>query len=209
MSLNLKVCGMRDAANIMAVAAQRPQYMGFIYYEKSPRYVGADFHLPDDFPAAIQRVGVFVNAAVSTMVETAQRHGLHYLQLHGHESVEVVKAVQAAGIKVIKVFSVDETFDFATTTPYEPYVDYFLFDTKGRYYGGNAATFDWQVLERYSQRIPFFLSGGLTPENVADTQTLQHMNLYALDVNSGVEAAPGVKDIRKIEQLQQVLQTLM
>jgi len=199
--LQLKVCGMRDADNILQVAALRPAYMGFIFYEKSPRFVGESFVLPADFPTDIKKVGVFVNAPAETMLTTAARVGLDALQLHGHESVEVCRQVKAAGLEVIKVFSVDDDFDFAGTQPYRAVADYFLFDTKGKLYGGNAQTFDWSVLGRYDQQVPFFLSGGLTPANVADALLLEGLNVYALDVNSGVETAPGKKDIGLIQEL--------
>jgi phosphoribosylanthranilate isomerase len=192
---------MRDADNILAVAALRPAYMGFIFYEKSPRFVGQSFVLPVGFPAEIKTVGVFVNASAETMLATAARIGLDALQLHGHESVEVCRQVKAAGLEVIKVFSVDDDFDFAGTQPYREVADYFLFDTKGKYYGGNAQAFDWSVLRRYDQQVPFFLSGGLTPANVAGAITLEDVNLYALDVNSGVETAPGKKDIGLLQEL--------
>lgn len=200
-TLQLKVCGMRDADNILQVAALRPAYMGFIFYDKSPRFVGESFVLPAGFPADIKKVGVFVNASAETMLATAARVGLDALQLHGHESVEVCRAVRAAGLEVIKVFSVDDAFDFTSTEPFRTVADYFLFDTKGKYYGGNAQAFDWSVLRRYDQQVPFFLSGGLTPANVAGALALEGANLYALDVNSGVETAPGKKDIGLLHEL--------
>lgn len=192
---------MRDADNILQVAALCPAYMGFIFYEKSPRFVGEGFVLPAGFPAEIKKVGVFVNATAETMLATAARVGLNALQLHGHESVEVCRQVRAAGLEVIKVFSVGDDFDFTSTGPYREAADYFLFDTKGKLYGGNAQTFDWSVLRRYDQQVPFFLSGGLTPANVGAALALEGLNLYALDVNSGVETAPGQKDIGLIQEL--------
>jgi phosphoribosylanthranilate isomerase len=199
--VQLKVCGMREAENILAVAALRPAYMGFIFFEKSPRFVGASFVLPAGFPAGIKKVGVFVNASAETMLATAARVGLDAVQLHGDEPVAVCGQLKAAGLEVIKVFSVDDDFDFAVTQPYRDVADYFLFDTKGKYYGGNAKTFDWSVLRRYDQQVPFFLSGGLTPANAAEALALEGLNLYALDVNSGVETAPGQKDIGLIQAL--------
>jgi phosphoribosylanthranilate isomerase len=76
-----------------------------------------------------------------------------------------------------------------------------LFDTKGKYYGGNAQAFDWTVLNRYDQQVPFFLSGGITPDNVANIAALKNMNLHALDVNSGVEITPALKSIDKLNTL--------
>ncbi len=201
MEVKLKVCGMRDAENLLSVAALRPDYMGFIFYQKSPRFVGEDFQVPKSFPADIKKVGVFVNETPEKMLAIARMLQLDYLQLHGNESVEVCATIRQAGIGVIKVFSVGDDFDFAVTKPYQSSVDFFLFDTKGKYYGGNAQVFDWTVLNRYDQQIPFFLSGGITPDNVINIASLRIMNLHALDVNSGVEIQPALKSVEKLNTL--------
>ncbi len=201
MEVKLKVCGMRDAENVLGVAALQPDYMGFIFYQKSPRFVGEDFQVPESFPVEIKKVGVFVNETPEKMLALARTLQLDYLQLHGNESVEVCAVIKQAGIGAIKVFSVDDDFDFAVTKPYQSAVDFFLFDTKGKYYGGNAQAFDWSVLQRYDQQIPFFLSGGITPDNVTNIAALKNMNLHALDVNSGVEVQPALKSIEKLNTL--------
>lgn len=198
--LKIKICGMRNPENIQDVAALHPDYLGFIFYAPSPRFVGADYVIPP-LDSSIKRVGVFVNETANVIIETVHRVKLDAVQLHGTESPEVCRAVKAAGIEVIKAFSVDDTFDFDKTIPYEKVVDFFLFDTKGKYYGGNAVPFDWRVLDQYSQRIPFFLSGGISPDNVAGIEKLKHLNMYALDINSGVEDAPAKKNINKIIQI--------
>jgi phosphoribosylanthranilate isomerase len=199
--LPVKICGMRDAENIRQVASLKPDYLGFIFYTESPRFVGDDFRLPEDLPASIRKVGVFVNETADNILSRAKAVGLDCIQLHGNESVEQCNILRGAGLTLIKVFSVSYGFDFNVTKPYIPAVDYFLFDTKGKYYGGNANTFDWEILKRYDQEIPFFLSGGLSPENVGDVGSMEGMNLYALDLNSGVEVSPGLKSIEKIETL--------
>lgn len=186
---------MKDAQNILDVATLQPDFMGFIFYKKSPRYVGDDFEIPSGFPSSILRVGVFVNEESEKVIALSKKHKLDYLQLHGNESVEQVKELNDFGLKIIKVFSVDDDFDFSTTKGYQPYCEYFLFDTKGKYYGGNAKTFDWELLKKYDQHVPFFLSGGVNIENMDGINELQGMNLFALDVNSGVEISPGVKDV--------------
>ncbi len=192
---------MRDAENILAVAELQPDFMGFIFYEKSPRYVGSGFKIPEKFPSAISRVGVFVNEEIERIIALAKEHDLDYLQLHGDESVDQVKWLYDLNFKIIKVFSVDEEFDFSITKDYQPYCMYFLFDTKGKYYGGNATAFDWSVLKKYNQEVPFFLSGGINPENVMQISGYKDFNLLALDVNSGVEVSPGVKNLESIKQL--------
>lgn len=205
--VKLKVCGMRDHDNIMAVAALQPDYMGFIFYEKSPRFVGAEFTLPHDFPAHISRIGVFVNAPTAMIQVQAKKLALHYVQLHGVETPEQVRELKETGIKVVKVFSVDDAFDFASVIPYEGLADFFLFDTKGKFYGGNASTFNWNILRNYNQKVPFFLSGGISPENVEAIALLQDMNLHSLDVNSGVETAPGIKNTKLVHAILQQIES--
>jgi phosphoribosylanthranilate isomerase len=209
MKLRLKVCGMRDQENILSVASLSPDYMGFIFYSKSPRYVGEEFATPVAFPHSIKRVGVFVDENIDRLQEIVLRHDLDYVQLHGQESVELCKEMKLSGIGVIKVFSIDRDFDFAETLPFKPYVDFFLFDTKGKYRGGNAVAFDWKVLENYDQDVPFFLSGGISIENVQGIKSLSQMNLHALDVNSGVEVSAGLKDINKIERIKLQMKDIM
>lgn len=200
-SISLKICGMRDPKNILDVASMHPEYMGFIFYNKSPRFVGSDFSIPVGFPKTIKKVGVFVNEKVEIVNAFSIKHKLDYVQLHGHESVTECAKLMQAGIGIIKVFSVDTDFDFKATVAFEDYVDYFLFDTKGKFYGGNAATFDWDLLKSYNQRIPFFLSGGLNEQNISEIKNLQEMNLHAIDVNSGVELSTGFKDVGQIKKI--------
>lgn len=199
---------MRDVGNVLQVASLRPDYMGFIFYPKSPRYVGADFKIPDSFPGHIRRVGVFVNESVKNILMYVERLSLDYVQLHGNETVEDCEALKKKGVGVIKVFSIDDQFDFGITSPYKHAVDYFLFDTKGKYYGGNAAKFNWGVLKQYDQSVPFFLSGGISPDDVAAVGVLKGLNLFALDVNSGVEESPGLKDVSRVKALTENLKEL-
>jgi phosphoribosylanthranilate isomerase len=206
--MKVKVCGMREPENILAVAALKPDYMGFIFYSPSPRYVGNDFTLPEGFPLSIAKVGVFVNASSGEMMHEVKRLSLDYLQLHGDESPEQVAELKHTGIRIIKVFSIDEQFDFTKLIPYEPHIDFFLFDTKGKYYGGNAMAFDWQILRHYQRDKPFFLSGGLSPENVGQINSLTTLNIHSLDINSGVEVSPGFKDTARIEMIQRQVNEL-
>ncbi len=192
---------MRESANIRSVASTRPDFMGFIFYKKSPRYVGENFSMPDDLDDNIQRVGVFVNEDVYAIVDLVSKHRLDFIQLHGDESPGYCKALKEKGIGIIKVFSMGDSFDFATTDQYKSEVDYFLFDTKGKARGGNGVTFNWSLLENYKGTIPFFLSGGIDPENVNEVFSLSHEQLFAIDVNSGIESAPGIKDISKLNLL--------
>jgi phosphoribosylanthranilate isomerase len=199
-AIKLKVCGMRDEQNICDIAILRPDYLGFIFYDKSPRYVGEPFIIPA-IPSAIKKVGVFVNDEVSEIVKLHENHSLDFVQLHGHETVKEVGQLKKLGIGVIKVFSIHDNFDFDSVKPYQEYSDYFLFDTKGKYYGGNAITFNWRVLEKYDQQIPFFLSGGISLDNMHAVTDLEDMNVHAIDINSRVEIGPALKDPLKVAEV--------
>ena len=207
--LKLKICGMRDSRNILEVAALSPDYMGFIFYPNSLRYVGEDFKIPAELPTNIIRVGIFVNESTDSILRHAEAHNLRFLQLHGSETVQQCLELKSRNYQIIKVFSVDDAFDFETTKFYSESTNFFLFDTKGKHYGGNAKTFRWRLLDKYDQRVPFFLSGGLSAENVNDVSDLKGMNLHALDVNSGVEKAPAMKDLNKIQALKENLKQII
>jgi phosphoribosylanthranilate isomerase len=196
--IKLKVCGMKDPANIKAVAELGPDYMGFIFYRTSPRYVGEGFVMPDLKSDAVA-VGVFVNEGTEQIL----RKGMKIVQLHGDETPLQVSELKDNGLTVIKAFAIDDDFDFARTKSYN--ADYFLFDTKGKYYGGNAKTFNWNKLKEYDQKTPFFLSGGLNAGNLQDLEMLKGMNLHAIDVNSGVEDSPGIKNIENIKSVMSCL----
>ncbi|MFV8359866.1 phosphoribosylanthranilate isomerase [Flavobacterium sp. LS1P3] len=196
--MKLKICGMKYPDNILEVGALLPDYMGFIFWEKSSRYF--DGVIPD-LPKSIKKVGVFVNETAEIILAKAQKYDLQAIQLHGHESVafcqdlrENLKQVQ---IEIIKVFSVDDDFDFEVLKPFEAVCDYFLFDTKGKLPGGNGTTFDWKVLEKYPSSKPFFLSGGIGIEEMDAVKEITKTNLplYAIDLNSKFEIEPGLKNI--------------
>ncbi len=205
--MKLKVCGMRDSQNIRELLLLNPDYMGFIFYEKSPRNVGEvlDDVLLKSFPESVQKVGVFVNASLDFVKEKVARYGLQLVQLHGDESPAYVADLFAVGIRVMKVFSVGDEFDFKQLGQYNPFVEYFLFDTKGKARGGNGEVFNWELLKGYDQKIPFFLSGGIDLENVDELEKLEAMNIHAIDVNSKFELEPGLKSIEKVEKLKMKL----
>jgi len=197
---------MKNKENILQVSALIPDYMGFIFYEPSPRYVGADFKVPAELDPLVKRVGVFVNHSIDFVTETMKVNKLHYAQLHGDESVAYCEELKLRGVRIIKVFRVDEDFDFGSTNQFESIADFFLFDTKGKHYGGNATSFDWSLLNRYNQVVPFFLSGGIHIESIQSLRNLSGLNIHAIDVNSGVEERPGLKSISKISEIINQLQ---
>jgi len=190
---------MRDVQNIRQVASFAPDYMGFISHPPSPRFVGEDFKIPDDLPSSIIRVGVFVNETTARILESSKLLGFDHVQLHGNEPAQQASELKELGFKVIKVFSIDENFLFNATKPFVSVTDFFLFDTKGKYHGGNAKTFNWEILKHYDQEVPFFLSGGLSADNITEVDSLNGMNLYGLDINSGVEESAALKSIAKVQ----------
>ncbi|MCE7990363.1 MAG: phosphoribosylanthranilate isomerase [Roseivirga sp.] len=205
--MKLKVCGMRESQNISELLLLNPDYMGFIFYEKSPRNVGEvlDEALLKSFPASVQKVGVFVNASLDFVKTQVSKYELDLVQLHGDESPAYVADLFAVGIRVIKVFSIGDAFDFKQLGEYNPFVEYFLFDTKGKARGGNGELFNWELLKDYDQKVPFFLSGGIDLENAGDLKVLEGMNIHAIDVNSKFELEPGLKDIERVRSLKEAI----
>ena len=189
MSVKLKICGMKH--NIAEVASLQPDYMGFIFYDKSPRNFTAP---PPNLPSSIKRVGVFVNAPLEVVSEKIKTFHLDVVQLHGDESPEFCQAF--SGVEIWKVFSIKDSIDFNKLTPYETVVDKFLFDTKGKEKGGNGYTFDWNVLEGYNLNTPFILSGGIGLDEMERVRQILKTKLpiYAIDVNSKFEQASGLKN---------------
>ncbi len=199
----LKICGLKYLENIHNIAKQvQPEYMGFIFYEKSKRFVGEDFdpNIINAIPTNIQKVGVFVNADKAYILRKIKWYQLEMVQLHGDETPLLCSKLKNMGVKVMKVFSVGNSFDFEQLTPYEKTVDYFLFDTKGKNYGGNGIRFNWQILKTYNSPIPLFLSGGIGLDSIGEIRQLQstEINIYALDVNSKFEIEPARKDINQL-----------
>lgn len=203
--MKLKICGMKYTDNILEVGSLLPDYMGFIFWEKSARYF--DETLPI-LPKTIKKTGVFVNASQDDILEKVTKYDLQAVQLHGHESVafcQELKNTLTNTIEIIKVFSVDSEFDFNQLEPFETVCDYFLFDTKGKLPGGNGTTFDWKVLEEYPSQKPFFLSGGIGLDEIDLVKQILKTDLpiYAIDVNSKFEIEAGLKDKEKLDRFKQ------
>lgn len=191
---------MKYPENILEVGALLPDYMGFIFWERSARFFdGETPNLPD----TIKKVGVFVNESVENIIEKINKYNLQAVQLHGKESVEFCLKLKSnidSEIEIIKVFSVGDDFDFDVLKPFENVCDYFLFDTKGKLPGGNGTTFDWKILEKYKSEKPFFLSGGIGIEEIPAIKNLK-LPIYAIDVNSRFEIEPGLKNINLVRTI--------
>ena len=186
--------------NPVEVETLEPDYMGFIFWEKSPRYMEG---VVPSISRKIKKVGVFVNAGAEEILQRVTKYGLQMVQLHGNETPELCNHLKSLGIGVIKVFGVDETFNFSVLEPYENVCDYYLFDTKGKLPGGNGYVFDWEVLENYPSTKPFFLSGGIGMENIDEVLTFlyrpESKYCHAIDINSRFETKPGLKDIQQLK----------
>jgi phosphoribosylanthranilate isomerase len=198
--MKLKVCGMKFTENIEQVSGLYPDYMGFIFYEKSKRnFEGV---IPK-LPKSIKKTGVFVNEYPEIVISLVEEYQLEAIQLHGDETVTYIKQLKTylPSIEIIKVFGVKDEFNFDVLTPFLPLVDYFLFDTKGKERGGNGVQFDWSVLEAYPYEKPFFLSGGIGLKDVLAIQKIIDSNvpIYALDINSKFEIEPGLKNINEVK----------
>jgi phosphoribosylanthranilate isomerase len=198
MELKIKVCGMRETSNIRELLVHNPDFIGFILYPGSGRFLGKDYKLEVDIPKNINKVGVFVNALIKDVVNWKICLDLDFVQLHGTEAPEYCKEIQDMGLKIIKAFGIDQDFDFAILDDYMPYCDYFLFDTKTPVHGGSGLKYDWQLINNYKLEKPFFLSGGIKPEDAEAICSIKNNKLYAIDINSGFEIAPAVKDIQRI-----------
>lgn len=197
--MKIKVCGMKYPENIKALLRVSIDYMGLIFYDKSSRYVDSisgDISYPDN----IKRVGVFVNPTLEYVSEKVQEYGLSVVQLHGAESVDFCEDLKKENptIQIIKAFNVADIKDFDAVEKYESTVDFCLFDTKTKHHGGSGLKFDWQILNNYKGNLPFFLSGGISENDVLQIQQINHPKLYALDINSRFELSPGMKDIEKV-----------
>ena len=191
---------MRNEANVNALAALSPDFIGFIFYPTSKRFVGLEFdkNLVSKVPDQIVKTGVFVNAQVHEVIEFSKLYGFKAVQLHGDETPEFCQKIKSEGFIVLKAFGLDDDFDFDSLKAYEAHVDYFLFDTKIDTYGGSGQTFDWAILDSYQLNPPFFLSGGLSLDNLERVKEINHPKFYGLDLNSKFEIEPGLKNIEKL-----------
>ncbi len=208
--IKVKVCGMRESDNLASLVELQPDFIGFIFYDKSPRFVGEQLDEVQlkAIPRNTKKVGVFVNANPDYILKTVKKYDLQFIQLHGSEDPIFCKSLKNKGINIIKAFALDEAFNFSSLNNFKPHCDFFLFDTKGQNPGGNGFAFDWDMLANYDNEKPFFLSGGLSLENIEQATKLEGLKIYGIDINSKFELEPGLKDIGKIEQLLEIVRPL-
>jgi phosphoribosylanthranilate isomerase len=211
--MKLKVCGMKFSENIEAVAQLQPDYLGFIFYKKSPRHFKGKM---PDLPLETKKVGVFVYSKLNKILNKALKYNLDAIQLHGDQDAEFCAKLKRTlqdiqgeereknPVEIIKVFSVGESFDFSVLNEFEEVCDYYLFDTKGKEKGGNGVVFDWKLLEKYPSKKPFFLSGGIGLQEIESLQKFKQKEVsklcYAFDVNSKFETKPGCKNVENLQK---------
>ena len=220
----LKVCGLTKMDQIQELISLNTDFLGFIFYEKSPRFVLNHLSLKEILEINHQgKVGVFVNETIEKIAEISEKAKLNFIQLHGNEDEEFILKLRkfiGENIKIIKVIRIgNQSFDeLQKTINQQPStVNYFLFDTDSKAFGGTGKSFDWQILNEIEIPIPYFLSGGISLENIKNLQNFVKVNMrenktltklntpFALDINSKFEIEPGIKVLEKIKTFKSLL----
>jgi phosphoribosylanthranilate isomerase len=205
--MKFKICGLSNFKNIKDVSELNPDYMGFIFWEKSLRFIN---NSTPNLTSNIKKTGVFVDQSIDYIENKIKEHKLQAVQLHGKETPDYCDLINQLGVETIKAFSVSEGFNFKNLKSYEKYCNFYLFDTKGKLPGGNGFSFDWKILKNYLSDKPFFLSGGIGLEHIKEIRELLTTDLpiYAIDVNSKFEIIPGKKKIKELSQFKRKLYEL-
>ena len=196
--MKLKVCGMKFSENISEIESLKPDFMGFIFYKKSKRFFNESKLILND---KINRVGVFVNQEINEVIDNIKKYKLDYVQLHGEEDVRYCLSIKSI-CKVIKVFKIDDTFNFDKVKKFENVSDYYLFDTKTNLNGGSGKKFNWEILKNYNSKKYFFLSGGISENDIEEIKEIRKIYpIIGIDINSKFELPNLKKDRAKIKSL--------
>lgn len=195
--MKIKICGIKYKENLKDIIKLNPDFIGFNFYPLSARYIDTSLSPADldVIPGKIKKTGIFVNQDEHEVSEISGKYRLDYVQLHGNESADICKSLNSTGLKLIKAFGINKDFNFETLKAYIPWCEFILFDTPTVKYGGSGQKFDWRLLEEYKSAHPFFLSGGIKPEDAHRLMDLSIPALAGFDINSGFESEPGYKDI--------------
>jgi len=201
--MKIKVCGMVSPGNLEQVCALQPDYVGFIFYAASKRYVGdspdpALFRVPG---AGIAKVGVFVNESLEKVRSVFEAGQVQMIQLHGEESPEYCRLLSSEGLPLIK--ALNARTDPELLKEYEEYVEFFLFDTPDPGYGGSGRKFDWNELKQIPSSFPFLLSGGIGADDADAVKEVKHAGLLGVDLNSAFESSPGIKRVEELKKFMQ------
>jgi len=203
--MHIKVCGITSVDQLQALQEIGVDYAGFIFYERSPRYLAKHkltAKVIADAGLEIKRIGVFVNEVEEKIIEAVDEWGLTMVQLHGEESPAFCEKI-SNHVKTIKAFRVNEMESLSyKVSAYQDAVEYFLFDAMGEQYGGTGKQFNWELIKEAHIQKPFFLSGGIGPDDASSVLNLSHVNpfCHAVDVNSRFEIEPGVKNMVLVRQ---------
>ena len=205
--MNIKVCGITQLKQLQQLEGLNIDFAGLIFYKDSPRYMGDKIDKAalknSDFD--LKKVGVFVNPEMIDVLDAIDEYGLDVVQLHGNESAEMCDDLSGE-VEVIKAFSVDAKSNIdEMIAEYDAVCDYYLFDTTGKDPGGNGEKFDWKILTKAKIEKPFFISGGISVDDIAALKKFKHPDFFGVDVNSRFEKEPGVKDMALVLQFKQGL----
>ncbi len=227
--MKLKVCGLTKMDQIQELISLNVDFLGFIFYEKSPRFVLNHLSLVEISEINHQgKVGVFVNETVEKILEISEKSNLNFIQLHGDEDEEFIKRLRQSlskNIKIIKVIRIGNDFEkfkneISKISNLKSQISNLLFDTDSKAFGGTGKTFDWQILNEIEIPIPYFLSGGISLENIKNLQNFVKVNMrenktltklntpFALDINSKFETEPGIKNLEKIKNFTQIVKKI-
>ncbi|HEX2919768.1 MAG TPA: phosphoribosylanthranilate isomerase [Bacteroidales bacterium] len=199
MTLQIKICGLKDPGNIGEIIHLQPDYLGFILYRNSPRYVETKSisGTLEKIPSSIKKVGVLVNEPLSKAIELAERGIFDLLQLHGNEDPQYCIELSKHA-RLIKAFRVSLSLP-PDLEDYMNACDMFLFDTAGPNFGGSGQKFDHSILQDYGSEKKFLLSGGISPSDAHSFQNCIYPKMAGLDINSRFEIRPGFKDINLLK----------
>lgn len=203
----VKVCGLREKENISEICTSDVQMIGLNFYPLSSRFISAyDEEAIQAIPNYIKKAGVFVNADATFVKDKIETYGLDYVQLHGDEDFAYCKEISEK-CRVIKVFRIDDEFDWSSVDDYSKIAEYFLFDTKTSAFGGSGKKFNWEILDNYKEATPFLLSGGIGPADAMIINTISHPQFAGIDINSKFEIAPAFKSKQLVDTFLTVLNT--
>ncbi len=195
--MKVKVCGLINPENVTELNSLKIDFIGLNFYKPSSRFLDESNLAYFKHYKETKKVGVFVNENIDKLLITAEKFALDYIQLHGNESPSYTDTV-SNHFKTIKVFSILEEKDFESSSAYKN-CDYFLFDTKTKNHGGSGKKFSWELLSNYKGETPFLLAGGIKPNDTSAIKSIKHPKFAGIDINSGFETKPGIKDINAIE----------
>ncbi len=205
--IKIKVCGVTNLENMNQWIDAKPDWIGINFYKKSKRFVSPT-NARAFAPLHIKKIAIFVNANLLQVLRCCRLINADIVQLHGTESPNFCASVRRMGLTVIKSIGISDQKDFEIAANYDQHVDYFLFDTKTKDFGGSSEKFDWSLLKQYLGSTPFFLSGGLDHDDVDKIRLLNHPQFYAIDINSRFEILPGIKNSTLVKTFIQTLRNV-